>query len=110
MPDHRACALAALLLAGSAGCGGGAGPTGSCDFTVTRNEVSAPIPTVGVVEWSLAGPPPSSAKIVYAVQNGDPAWLNQGGEAPVPLGDAESAMQALRDAMAPAVAAKRGAA
>ena len=59
-----------------------------CTFTVTTNEVSAQIPTVGVVEWSLAGEPPSSAKIVYTLNDADPSLLNQGGEAPVQLGNA----------------------
>jgi hypothetical protein len=49
------------------------------------DEVSAPIPTVGVVEWSLAGDPPSSAKIVYALNDADPSLLNRGGDAPVQL-------------------------
>jgi len=57
----------------------------SCAFTVSKNEVSAPIPTVGVVEWSLAGGAPSSAKIVYALRNAPAAILNRGGEAPVAL-------------------------
>jgi hypothetical protein len=54
-------------------------------FTVSKNEVSAKIPTVGVVEWSLAGGPPSSAKIVYALRDAASALLNRGGEAPVQL-------------------------
>jgi hypothetical protein len=86
VPAHRARVLAALLLAGWAGCGGGG--TAPCEFTVTANEVSAAIPTVGVVEWSLAGAPPEAAKIVYQLKNADPALLNRGGEAPVPRADA----------------------
>ncbi len=66
MPDRRAAVLAALLMIGGAGCGGGAA---SCAFTVTTNEVSAQIPTVGIVEWSLAGAAPSSAKIVYGLHD-----------------------------------------
>jgi hypothetical protein len=57
----------------------------SCAFTVGENEVSAAIPTVGVVEWSLAGTAPSSAKIVYALRDAPAAILNRGGEAPVAL-------------------------
>jgi arylsulfotransferase ASST len=57
----------------------------SCDFSVGKNEVSADIPTVGVVEWSLAGAPPSSAKIVYAQRDAPGSILNRGGEAPVDL-------------------------
>jgi hypothetical protein len=55
---------------------------------VTVNEVSAQIPTVGVVEWSLDGTPPTSAKIVYTLNQADPSLLNKGGEAPVELGNA----------------------
>jgi hypothetical protein len=61
---------------------------GSCVFTVSKNEVSAQIPTVGVVEWSLAGDPPASAKIVYTLKNAAASLLNQGGEAPVQLANA----------------------
>jgi hypothetical protein len=57
----------------------------SCAFTVSRNELSSRIPTVGVIEWSLAGLPPSSAKIVYTLQDAATAILNRGGEAPVHL-------------------------
>jgi hypothetical protein len=59
-----------------------------CEFTVSKNELSARIPTVGVVEWSLAGAAPSSAKIVYLLENPLPSTLNRGGEAPVPLAKA----------------------
>jgi hypothetical protein len=78
--------LVVLALSGSFACGSGGAST--CTFTVGTNEVSAQIPTVGVVEWSLAGDPPSSAKIVYALKDADPRLLNQGGEAPVQLGNA----------------------
>lgn len=67
-----------------AGCGGGAA---TCTFALTRNEVSAAIPTVGVVEWALAGAAPSSAKVVYRLKDAAPSVLNQGGEAPVSLSD-----------------------
>jgi hypothetical protein len=60
----------------------------SCAFTISKNEVSAKIPTVGVVEWALAGDAPgvlSSAKIVWTLARA-PSWLlNRGGEAPVDL-------------------------
>ncbi len=62
--------------------------TASCAFEVTTNAISPQIPTVGVVEWSLAGAPPTSAKIVYALNDADPSLLNRGGEAPVALGNA----------------------
>ena len=42
----------ALVLTGAAGCRGAGG---DCTFAVTTNAVSPQIPTVGVVEWSLAG-------------------------------------------------------
>jgi hypothetical protein len=48
--------------------------------------VSARIPTVGVVEWSLAGGAPSTAKIVYTLNDAAASTLNQGGAAPVDLG------------------------
>jgi hypothetical protein len=75
----------ALVLTGAAGCGGAGG---DCTFAVTTNAVSPQIPTVGVVEWSLAGEAPQSAKIVYRLTGADPSLLNQGGEAPVQLGNA----------------------
>jgi hypothetical protein len=75
-------ALAALAALASLGCEARAP---SCDFAVGKNEVSANIPTVGVVEWSLAGGPPASAKIVYALEGAASSVLNRGGEAPVPL-------------------------
>jgi len=55
------------------------------EFTIIRNEVSPKIPTVGIVEWSLAGAAPSEAKIVYALKRGASSTLNKGGEAPVDL-------------------------
>src|SRR6185312_6086352 len=71
-----------LALVGAAGCGSGAPP---CDFTLIDSQISPAIPTVGVVQWSLAGPPPASAKIVYRLKDAAPGLLNQGGEAPVSL-------------------------
>jgi hypothetical protein len=75
-------------VAGAGGLADGGSDAASCQFTVSTNEVSAQIPTVGVVEWSLAGDPPASAKIVYTLKNGAASLLNQGGEAPVPLANA----------------------
>lgn len=80
------CLLATLALAGAAGCGS---RSPACEFTLTHSEISAPIPTVGVVEWALAGAPPDSAKIVYRLKDAGPALLNQGGEAPVSLASAD---------------------
>ena len=74
--------------AGGAGAVDGGGGATACAYTVSLNEVSAQIPTVGVIAWSLAGAAPTSAKIVYALKNADPSLLNQGGEAPVQLGNA----------------------
>ena len=48
--------LVALALSGSFDCGS-SGAT-ACTFTVSTNEVSPQIPTVGVVEWSLSGAAP----------------------------------------------------
>jgi hypothetical protein len=75
-----------LALIGAPDCGNT--HSADCTFVLLTDEVSAPIPTVGVVAWSLAGEPPSSAKIVYALSDADPALLNRGGEAPVQLGNA----------------------
>ena len=46
------------------------------------------IPTVGVVEWSLAGDAPSNARIVYTLNGAAGTLLNRGGEAPVKIGNA----------------------
>ena len=77
--------LATLALLGAAGCGSS---SPSCAFTLIQSEVSAAIPTVGVVEWSVAGPAPDSAKVVYRLKDAAASVLNRGGEAPVPLGNA----------------------
>lgn len=61
------------------------GGTPGCEFTLSNNEVSAKIPTVGIVEWTLAGAPPTSAKIVFELVGALPTQLNVGGEAPVNL-------------------------
>ncbi len=86
---HRSLLLAAFVLVASPGCEGAVGDPcrNGVDFSVTKNEVSAKIPTVGVVEWSLAGPAPASAKIVYKLKDPTSSILNQGGEAPVNLGE-----------------------
>jgi len=81
------CVAGAAVVAAAPGCDDAAGRT-SCQFTVGKNEVSAKMPTVGVVEWSLAGGPPSSAKIVYALKGAASTVLNRGGEAPVQLAKA----------------------
>ena len=81
----RALRLASLILLASPGCETRGEP---CEFILSKNEVSSKIPTVGVVEWSLAGAAPSSARIVYALDHAAPSILNRGGEAPVRLDDA----------------------
>jgi hypothetical protein len=79
--------LAALLLMATSGCGSGVADdcAGGSELTVTRNEVSSAIPTVGVVEWSSAGGAPASAKVVFKLRNAASSLINQGGEAPVKL-------------------------
>jgi hypothetical protein len=54
-------------------------------FTLGKNELSAKIPTVGVVEWSLPGGAPASGTIVYRLKDAAGSILNQGGRAPVEL-------------------------
>ena len=72
----------------SAGSNASALPICVDDFNVAKNELSANIPTVGIVEWSLTGAAPSSAKIVYGLADASSSTLNRGGEAPVDLGRA----------------------
>ena len=72
--------------AGRPGAGGSAGASSTdCEFVVRRNETSDRIPTVGIVEWSLSGEPPSSARILYRLDDGGSASLNRSGAAPVDL-------------------------
>jgi Arylsulfotransferase (ASST) len=97
---HRHVSLTVLVLVWSAACTGSHESSGSGDagtsvdsagcpdvsaFVVSKNQLSSKIPTVGIVEWSLAGNAPSSAKIVYKLKNATSSLLNQGGEAPVNL-------------------------
>jgi hypothetical protein len=88
--EHRHLLFAAFVVIASPGCEGGDASDAECGsglpFTVSKNEVSSQIATVGVVEWSLAGGAPSSAKIVYNLKSAPSSILNQGGEAPVNLG------------------------
>jgi hypothetical protein len=87
---HRHRLLAALVLVGLPACEPSGSTAVDCgrgfEFTVSKNEVSSKIATVGVVEWSLAGGAPSRAKIVYKLKSAASSILNQGGEAPVDLG------------------------
>ncbi len=89
---HELVLVASLVLVWSPGCGSGTTPqdratSDGCAFAfnVSKNEVSAKIATVGVVEWSLTGNAPSSAQIVYRLRDAASSLLNQGGEAPVNL-------------------------
>src|SRR3954468_19596817 len=78
--------LASLVLAAELGCDGqGGGVCGGPELTVSKNEVSAQMPTVGVIEWSLPGAVPSAAKLVFKLKGAPSSVLNQGGEAPVDL-------------------------
>ncbi len=85
--EHRRSLLGFLAVIASLGCEGTdkGNACGGVAFTVSKNEVSSKIPTVGVLEWSLAGAVPSAAKIVYKLKNAASSILNQGGEAPVNL-------------------------
>jgi hypothetical protein len=79
--QRRLGCVAAVISVAAGGCDATA-----CQFTVGKNELATKIPTVGVVEWSLVGAEPSSAKIVYAFKSAGTSILNRGGEAPVSLG------------------------
>jgi len=76
--------LATLVLVSAINCGDGT-PSDTCTFTLSKNQISPKLATVGVVEWSLAGEAPTSAKIVYMLKNAASSLLNRGGEAPVSL-------------------------
>jgi hypothetical protein len=82
---RRPFVVGSVALWASLGCQGGGGGGTLCELTITKNALSSNIPTVGVIEWSLAGGPPSSAKIVYALEDAPSSILNRGGEAPVQL-------------------------
>jgi hypothetical protein len=62
------------------------GGASACAFTVTKNEVSPKMATVGIVEWSLAGSAPSSARVVFELVDAGGSLLNRGGTTPVDLG------------------------
>lgn len=59
-----------------------------CGFTLTKNLISAAIPTVGVVEWTATDTELASARVVYSLTDPLPATQNRGGEAPIELGRA----------------------
>jgi hypothetical protein len=56
-----------------------------CEFVLSVNEVSADVPTVGIVEWSLVDLKPRSARIVFELDDAGNSVLNRGGVAPVDL-------------------------
>jgi hypothetical protein len=63
-------------------------PEFSCEgvaFTISKNELSPKMPTVGLVEWTVRGGTPTSAKIAYTLKDASKSTLNVGGEAPVVL-------------------------
>jgi hypothetical protein len=77
---------------GSAPTGGTTSATGGsssaeCKFVVTPS-TSPHMPTVGIVEWATTLANPSSAKIVYALDDAPPYTLNPGGSATVDLAHA----------------------
>ncbi|MBN1607615.1 MAG: aryl-sulfate sulfotransferase [Polyangiaceae bacterium] len=61
--------------------GGSSGST-DCSFTVDKS-VSSKMATVGIVQWSTTLSNPSSAQIVYMLDNAGADILNEGGTAPV---------------------------
>ena len=70
---------------GSGGTAGAGGTTGACAITVTSSSVSSKMATVGIVEWSTTVANPTSAQIVYTLNNAGASILNKGGAAPVDL-------------------------
>lgn len=70
---------------GGASSAGGSTGSGTCSFTVISNSISTKMATVGVVEWSTTLASPTSAQIVYTLDNAASTVLNKGGTAPVDL-------------------------
>ena len=71
--------------AGGSSGSGGSTVTGTCSVTVTSSGTSSKMATVGIVEWSTALGNPTSAQIVYTLNNAGASILNKGGTAPVDL-------------------------
>jgi hypothetical protein len=69
---------------GASGTGGATG-SGNCSFTIITNAISPMMATVGIVEWSTDLANPTSASIVYTLNNAAANVLNRGGTAPVDL-------------------------
>jgi hypothetical protein len=68
---------------GSAGSGGTTSTSGCA--TVTSSSTSSKMATVGIVDWSTTVANPTSAQIVYSLNNAGANVLNKGGTAPVDL-------------------------
>ncbi len=71
--------------AAGASSGSGGADNGDCSITITSSSTSTAIATVGIVEWSTTFSNPSSAQIVYTLNNASSSILSQGGTAPVDL-------------------------
>jgi hypothetical protein len=69
---------------GATGTGGTTG-TGNCSITVTSSAPSSKMGTVGVVEWTTTLSNPTSAQIVYTLNDAGSSVINKGGTAPVNL-------------------------
>ncbi|MBN1612639.1 MAG: aryl-sulfate sulfotransferase [Polyangiaceae bacterium] len=71
----------------SVGGSSGSGGTVSADVcaTVTSSSTSSKMATVGIVEWSTTVANPTSAQVVYSLNNAGSSVLNKGGTAPVDL-------------------------
>jgi Arylsulfotransferase (ASST) len=86
---HSRLSAVSLALAGTLSCADAGretiGDSQTCDFVVRVNEISPKVPTVGIVEWSLVGATPISAKVVFEMNDAPSSILNRGGEAPVDL-------------------------
>ncbi len=65
---HYRLLSAGLALVASWSCGNtredSGGRQDTCEFVLSVNEISPDVPTVGVVEWSIANAEPRSATIV----------------------------------------------
>lgn len=73
---------------GSLGTGGASGTGGTpvpCAVAVISHSTSSQMATVGIVEWSTTVANPTSATIVYSLNDAGADILNKGGTAPVDL-------------------------
>jgi len=89
--DVRSSASSTAVTGGSRSTGGTSSSTGGassparCSFSIITNAISSQMPTVGIVEWSIAMSNLASANIVYTLNAGSSDLLNKGGTAPVDL-------------------------